>query len=146
MALRGTQSETNLSQVHPDLVEVIREAAKYVDFVVTEGYRSPAEQIRLFNEKKSKIRANGKHNQNPSLAVDIVPWKAPNRVDYQDVARMRHIVFFIRGIAAAKGIDVRLGADWDSDFNHANQTFHDVPHIELKAKWNDATQTWTPYV
>lgn len=151
MALRGSNSESNLTnKVHPALIAVIRKAASFegFDIIVTEGFRTAARQLQLFNEGKSKIQVGGKHNLDPSHAVDIVPFKS-GKADYQDVARMRHMVFFIKGIAAGMGINLRLGADWDGDFNHANQTFHDVPHMELKSWWDGSSwrtdwENWVP--
>ena len=35
------------------------------------------------------------------------------------------------GVAAVMGIPIRCGADWDGDHNLRDQTFNDLPHIEL---------------
>jgi hypothetical protein len=32
------------------------------------------------------------------------------------------------------GIESRMGADWDGDFDTKDQTFHDLPHFELVKK------------
>lgn len=132
MALLG-QSAAKLNGVHPDLRSVIEEAGKYVDFIVTDGVRDLATQQRLVDEGKSKTMKS-KHLVQPSgfsHAVDIVPY-FNGKVDYNDISRYRNIVFFIKGIGAAKGIMLRLGADWNGNFTHTDQTFTDLPHLELE--------------
>jgi hypothetical protein len=39
---------------------------------------------------------------------------------------------YVRGIAEGMEINVRWGGDWDSDWSFIDQTFHDLPHWELK--------------
>src|SRR3972149_3341085 len=43
------------------------------DCTVIEGYRSPDRQHALFAQGKTKVR-RGKHNESPSLAVDVAPY------------------------------------------------------------------------
>jgi hypothetical protein len=38
---------------------------------------------------------------------------------------------FMKGLASAMGLKVRIGADWDGDFDIKDQRFHDLPHIEI---------------
>lgn len=133
----GKRSLSKLETCHPDIQKVLKEAIKYVDFGVVEGHRGKELQDKYYNEGKSKLKfPKSKHNKNPSLAVDIVPYvKVPGKkgfYDWNNIERYRNIVFFIRGIAAGMGVNIRLGADWDSDFYCTDQTFHDIPHLELK--------------
>ena len=44
------------------------------------------------------------------------------------------MVGFVEGVAAALGIKIRSGADWDMDRNVSDQSFIDLPHIELVEK------------
>ena len=69
-----------------------------------------------------------KHNQEPSLAVDVAPWP----IDWNDSHRFYHFAGFVLGIAAALNIRLRWGGDWDSDFDLRDQTFFDLPHFELE--------------
>ena len=68
-----------------------------------------------------------KHNRQPSLAADVIPYP----VDWEDSKRFYHFAGFVEGIAAAKGIKIRWGGDWDGDRSFADQNFHDLPHFEL---------------
>lgn len=81
---------------------------------------------------------SSKHNASPSLAVDVVPYpvlwpdKAPAGRERELLfARMYLFIGYVRGIAKGMGISVRCGADWDGDFEVDDQTFHDLPHVEL---------------
>ena len=66
-------SLSHLESVHPDLREILDEAIKIMDFRVTEGFRPEERQNQLKEEGKSKLSwPESKHNQNPSLAVDVV--------------------------------------------------------------------------
>jgi len=50
---------------------------------------------------------------------------------WDDTERFAHLVGIIKGIAIAKGINVRLGIDWDNDGDIRDHSFMDYPHIEL---------------
>ena len=82
-----------------------------------------------YEQGKSRLKfPNGKHNSLPSKAVDVAPYP----IDWENTERFRAVAFFIKGIAVNMGINLRLGADWDGDFNSKDQSFHDLPHIELE--------------
>lgn len=126
----GRTSLKRLNTCHKDLQDILHEAIKFVDFSVLEGYRDKETQNEYYRQGKSKLKfPQGKHNQNPSLAVDIAPYP----INWSDLKRFRSVVFFIKGIAAAKGIKLRLGIDWNGDFV-GNERFVDAPHIELHSK------------
>jgi hypothetical protein len=38
---------------------------------------------------------------------------------------------WVKGFAAAKGVPLRWGFDWDNDFDLKDQTFYDGPHFEM---------------
>lgn len=124
----GSRSKINLNTCDSRLITVFNEVIKHVDCSILEGRRDEKRQSELFEQGKSKIKyPNGKHNSSPSMAVDAVPFP----IDWSDIERMRAFAFFVKGIAAAKGIKLRLGADWDGDFTCKDQSFHDLPHFEL---------------
>jgi len=129
----GARSLAKLAELHPDLQKVLTEAIKYRDFAIICGYRDETEQNEHFATGRSKVQyPNSKHNQRPSLAVDVAPWyaEAPH-IRWNDVTGFASLGGFITGIAAAQGIAMRWGADWDGDGDHTDQTFMDWPHLEL---------------
>ena len=71
----GTKSIERLNTCHPDLIAVFNEVIKYYDCTVTCGYRGEEDQNKAFDEGRSKARyPKGKHNKNPSIAVDVYPY------------------------------------------------------------------------
>lgn len=123
------RSLTALSTIHPDLQRVLKEAIKHVDFVVLEGHRDKIAQDAAVAAGKSKTPwPKSKHNSKPALAVDIAPYP----ISWSDSARFYRLAGFVQGIAAMLGISLRWGGDWDGDGDLRDQTFHDLPHFELK--------------
>ena len=122
------QSSSTLAQCHIDLQRVCDEVIKSYDFTIVEGYRSNERQDELFRQGKSKLQAGmSKHNSDPSLAVDIVPYP----IDWEDVGRFYLLAGFMFQAASDLGVRLRWGGDWDGDWDHKDQTFHDLPHFEL---------------
>lgn len=118
----GKTSTKNLSEAHPHLQEIFNEVIKHIDCSVTEGTRTEAEQNYLYRTGKSQLQfPHSKHNHSPSLAVDVVPFP----VDWDDILRFKNFCWFVKGVAAGKGIEIISGGlDW--------VTFKDYPHFELK--------------
>ena len=115
------RSERNLIGVHPDLVKVIRRAAKAGGFVVTEGLRTKARQAQLVKAGASRTM-NSRHITGHAIDVAAlvngeVRWDWPL---YAAIA--------VRVKAAAKdlGVPITWGGDWKS--------FRDGPHFELDRK------------
>lgn len=127
-------SERSLQQLQtcePRLQLLFNKVIEYVDVTIIEGHRSDARQQHLFETGKSKLPAGrSMHNTFPSLAVDVAPYP----IDWNDRERWLMFVGFVRGVAATMGIPIRCGADWDGDFTCRDQTFHDMPHFELKGE------------
>ncbi len=69
---------------------------------------------------------NSKHNSFPSKAVDIQQYPYKN-----DVQGLYMFIGYVQRVAEELNIKIRCGADWDSDGQTRDQTFHDVFHIEL---------------
>lgn len=118
------------------------EVVKHVDTRIIIGHRTEADQNAAFHAGASQKRwPDGNHNAMPSLAVDAVPYpviwpeQAPKASRERELllGRMYMFVGFVRGVASQMGIAVRVGADWDGDFELRDQKFHDLPHIELVA-------------
>jgi peptidoglycan L-alanyl-D-glutamate endopeptidase CwlK len=125
----GAKSTTILSTCHQDLQLVLNEAIKYVDFSVTCGFRNKADQDKAVATGNSTTPwPTSKHNQNPSLAVDVAPYP----IDWNDSEAFTLLAGIIYGVACTLGVKLRLGADWDGDLNIREHSFKDRPHIELK--------------
>lgn len=102
----------------------------HMDFAIIEGHRPIERQQRLFAQGATKIDGItrlSKHNHSPSLAFDFAPWP----IDWQDTSRFYLVAGGILATANDMGIKIRWGGDWDMDGNFHDQTFHDLPHIEL---------------
>lgn len=112
------RSERNLIGVHPDLVKVIRLAAKKSKFIVTEGLRTKARQAQLVKAGASRTM-NSRHLT--GHAVDVaatvngeVRWDWPL---YAAIAQN------VKAAAKELGVPIIWGGDWKS--------FRDGPHFEL---------------
>ncbi|MGI4738060.1 MAG: M15 family metallopeptidase [Janthinobacterium lividum] len=124
--------------------------------IVTEGYRSPAEQDALYAQgryglvEQNRLRAlagmplfpvgaaeatrivtykwggQSNHNELPSKALDVAHLQLNGSVTWDNAA----LLLFARLVRAA---DKRItwGGDWDRDGLTADETFHDWPHFEL---------------
>lgn len=126
----GKRSKKNLSEAHPLLQELFNAVVKKYDCAVIEGYRGEEEQNKYYHAGQSKLKyPQSKHNKQPSLAVDVVPYP----IDWKDYKRFYHFAGYVKGVADTLGIDIRYGTDWDGDNDFKDQTFHDLPHFELKS-------------
>lgn len=139
----GKRSKGNLITAHKDLQTVMEESLKtsMVDFGVSEGHRSLERQKKLFDEGKSRIDGiskKGKHNYNPSLAVDIfavvpVKGKAFDKVHLAYLGG--HILATAMRLKSVGVIDseIRWGGNWDGDGTLLyDQKLWDMPHFEIK--------------
>jgi hypothetical protein len=124
----GKRSKERLATCEKDLQMVFNEVIKYVDCSVLEGHRSKDRQNSLYEDGKTKVRyPNGRHNSNPSRAVDVTPYP----VDWADRERQTLFAGFVLGVANQMGIKLRWGGDWDQDFEVQDNKFDDFPHFEL---------------
>lgn len=144
----GTASEGHLQQVHPDLVKLAREVIKHFDFSIIDGVRTVEEQKKNIAKGVSKTM-NSLHlpqGDNLGHALDMMPFpvewgkvdKGLNAVAHADpslqVLRAYYFQGVVKGIALMMDINIRQGVDWNGDTNFNDQTFHDIPHVELKDK------------
>jgi len=142
----GKGSVQKLESVHHDLVKIIKLAITRtpVDFGISEGNRSLERQKELYDQGKSKINGinkKGKHNYNPSLAVDIYAY-------HPDIATRKKIAYDVPTLCIIAGViiscadelkakgdikhSVRWGGNWDNDgVILYDQSFDDLPHFEL---------------
>ena len=125
----GRKSLKNLSTCDERLQEVFNEVIKTVDCSVLEGHRSKDRQNSLYAEGKTKLRyPNGRHNEYPSRAVDVVPFP----INWDDRERFHLFAGFVIGIAKSMGINLRWGGDWNQNWEVDDNKFDDFPHFEIK--------------
>ena len=125
----GKKSKKNLATCDEDLIALFKEVVKYFDCTVLEGYRGEKLQNKYFDEGKSKLRyPDGNHNNNPSTAVDVVPYP----IDWDDRERMTYFAGFVKGVAYQMGIPIRWGGDWNNNNQLKDNSFDDLPHFELR--------------
>lgn len=124
----SNRSRSKLETCDSRIIEVMEEAIKYIDFSVLEGHRDKDLQDLYYEQGKSKLKyPQSKHNQYPSLAIDIAPFP----IDWNNRERFVYLAGIIKGIAFEKGYKLRWGGDWDSDNELHDQTFFDLPHFEI---------------
>ncbi len=125
----SARSLEKLNTCDERLQKIMKEAIKHVDFTILEGHRDEETQNEYFRQGKSKLKyPKGKHNSIPSKAIDVAPYP----IDWSDTRRFDHLAGIIVGIGLTMGIKLRWGGDWDGDYSFKDQTFHDLPHFELK--------------
>lgn len=122
------QSLDKLATVDRRLYDIVADAIKIMDFTVITGHRDQAEQDADFAAGRSKLKyPDGKHNASPSLAIDIAPFP----VDWSDLSRFYVLAGIMLGCAAARGIKIRWGGNWNGDFNLKGNKFQDIGHFEI---------------
>lgn len=116
----STLSQAKLNTCHSDLILLINEVAKTEKCAVICGHRGKAEQEQAYNSGTSKARwGQSKHNQKPSMAVDVVPLP----LNWDDIASFERLGKII--MEKAKELNINL--KWGRDF----RKLKDYPHFEL---------------
>lgn len=124
MAFRlSARSQARMVGVHPRLVAVVREAITLtpVDFMVTEGLRTPDRQAALVRAGASRTKRS---RHLTGHAVDVAAL-----VDGQvrwDWPLYPRIAAAFKAAAALQGTAIVWGGDW--------ATLRDGPHFELDRK------------
>lgn len=139
----GSKSISNLNTIHVDLQVILKEVIKIYDFSILEGHRTLETQQEYYKEGKSTldgINKKSKHQSYPSLAVDIMPYKKGTNA-FSGLEKDARRFCYLMGLVQATAIKlykegiishkIRWGGDWDSDDIYTDQTFDDLPHIEL---------------
>lgn len=133
MASFGRASKERYDTLHCKLQMIMDKAIQVMDFTIVCGFRNEHDQEKAFAEGKSKLHwPDSNHNSNPSFAVDIAPWDPSiGNIDWNSRDRFIYLAGIVKGIAQELNIEIRWGGDWDDDTFMRDQTFHDMPHIEL---------------
>jgi peptidoglycan L-alanyl-D-glutamate endopeptidase CwlK len=146
------RSEKRLATCTAKIITVFSLVIRHFDHTIICGHRTEQDQNAAYDAKKSKVKwPFGKHNQWPSQAVDAGPYNPDTKsVDWPDaevgkvvndshpeagtyiktLARWYYFAGFVIGAAAALGIKLRCGADWDRDTILTDQKFDDLVHFE----------------
>jgi peptidoglycan L-alanyl-D-glutamate endopeptidase CwlK len=132
---RFSQSSfSKLTTCHQDLQVLFHEVVKSFDCKVLEGYRNKEQQEEAYAFGHSKLHwPNGKHNHQPSIAVDVVPFP----IDWDNTKRFYWFGGYVMGIARRLKDEgkmmhsVRFGGDWDGDKEVDDESFRDLCHFEL---------------
>jgi len=124
------RSKERLFTCHPDIIRVMKEVIKGVDCTILEGHRHKEKQDDVYQQGLSQVMwPNSKHNQEPSLAVDVAPYP----IDWNDTNRFYYFGGYVLGVADQLGINLRWGGDWDQDNDLSDQHFMDLVHFELRS-------------
>lgn len=116
----SANSAKRLATCHPKLQQLFNEVIKETDCSVLCGFRNKREQEEAYEKGNSMLNwPKSKHNQVPSLAVDVVPYP----IDWRDVPRFIEFAAIVKRKAKELGIRIRCGADFVG--------FKDYPHFEL---------------
>jgi hypothetical protein len=132
----GKVSVERLATVDARLRAVVEAVAAQMPIMVVCGHRSRAEQDDVVRRGLSKTPwPRSRHNSMPSLAVDLAPLKG-GRIDWADTAAFVAVARAVLAAAAAQGVAIRWGGDWDRDGKtradgDRDERFVDLPHFEL---------------
>lgn len=122
------KSMDTLATCDKRLQVIMMEVIQHFDCMIICGHRDEAEQNLAYQKGQSKLKwPLSKHNSTPSKAVDVAPYP----LDWKDRNRFFYQAGIIMGIAAAKGIKIRWGGDWNKNGLLSDEKFSDLPHFEL---------------
>lgn len=154
----GKRSLSRLDGVHPDLVRVIKRAAAMAtpedDFTILEGVRTVEQMYVNYGKGRTvqQCQAKGVPAKYARPTEAKVTWlsnplmsnhrrladgygravdAAPYPIDWNNLARFERMALLILRAAAAEGVAVRWGADWDRDGKFRERGETDSPHFEL---------------
>jgi hypothetical protein len=129
-------SKAQLATCHADLRAVFEEVIQHRDCTIIEGVRSRERQAEMFRTGASTLEwPHSRHNVTRpgelSHACDAGPYYPGEGIPWKDRERWLAWGGYVVGVGAVLGIRLRWGGDWDADWRHHDQSFHDMPHFEL---------------
>ena len=125
------RSKEKLNTCDQKLQDIFNEIIKHVDCTIITGHREKEEQNEMYRTGKSQLKyPKGKHNSDPSKAVDAAPYP----IDWKDRERATLFAGYVIGIARMQGVTLRWGGDWDRDWQGKENNFDDLWHFELIKK------------
>ena len=129
----STTSRRRLDQCDVRLQDVMDYVLHNVaDVSIITGFRNETEQTEMLESGRSTVAwPHSKHNRRPSLAVDFQPYPLPEREEKQWAA-LAYIAGRAIEYAAARGITLRWGGDWNQNGDLTDQNFDDLYHLEIE--------------
>lgn len=129
----GKTSLARLQGVDETLVNVVKRAIEIseVDFTVMEGVRTLERQRELYAQGRTApgkiVTWTMKSKHIEGKAVDLVPYP----LDWNDLEKFNKIKDAMFQAAKELDVNLRWGADWDSDGNYREKGEYDSPHFEI---------------
>ena len=123
-------SQEKLDTTHRLIQELMTNVLKYIDITILEGHRTQERQMELFLTHRSELNGTNKlskHQQFPSLAVDVIPYKKGHNVfDGSEKSTLMFYELARRVFIEARklGLNITWGGHWES--------LIDMPHWQIK--------------
>lgn len=120
----SSRSKERLSTCEPRLQVLFNRVITKTDCTIICGHRNQEDQDKAFHDGFSLVKwPNGKHNADPSRAVDVMPCP----VDWEDIKKLEAFAIVVKETIAELGLQdvIEWGGDW--------LKFIDRPHWEIKA-------------
>ena len=135
----GERSTAGYNKLCSDLKVLCDTVLKEHDCAIVYGYRGRELQHQMFLDGRSKFDyPRSKHNENPSIAVDLAPWVLGVELYDKDYAKF--FCGYVLGIADMLYLQgkiknkIRAGYNWSTkrDKNFKLNTFQDWLHFECE--------------
>lgn len=141
----GLASEGNLASVHPRLAMVFRSVLKFFDHSILGGIRSVEQQRKNVAAGLSQTMNSMHLPQADGLshAVDAAPFPQhwddelntkKHRVYTPWEAQLFYFAGFVVGHAAALGVKIRYGGDFNRNNSVMDSNFEDLDHFEYEGE------------
>lgn len=128
------RSISKLDTCHPDLIQLMVEVVRTIDITVLEGHRGEERQNALKAEGKSQLSwPRSKHNQSPSLAVDIAPYIEGSGISW-DWDHYHPLAEHVKATWARLEAEGKLSGDYDLSWGGDWKSFRDGPHWEISRR------------
>jgi hypothetical protein len=156
----GPRSLERLGTCHELLKKLMLRVGESFPTTILEGRRSREQQEKNVAKGVSKTM-DSKHLLDPAEAVDAAPdgfsWPSANKLKrrlegmgallkpeeraefdallgtyVKEISLWYYWAGHVSGVAAELNIPIRQGVDWNGNRKISDQTFDDLPHVELK--------------
>ena len=128
----GAASLKQRATLHPRLAMVLDAAIVDFDFAIIEGHRGKVAQNIAYAKGASQLPwPLGNHNKLPSRAADLAPYPVDWREGEKPHLRFAFMMGVIHAHAKRLGVRVRFGMDWNRNLDPRDESFLDLPHVEL---------------
>lgn len=133
----SANSMAQLDTCDPRLRGLFKRVLIFADCTIIEGRRSEDRQNEMVRTGKSKLPwPQSAHNVTEkgglSRAVDVAPY-FPGGIPWDDQRAFDFFAGIVFGIADTEGTKLIWGGNWAGDRRPGKgQSFHDLPHFQLK--------------